>query len=142
MINRRFRRSGCWAGKSGFTLTEIMIASMIFLIASLGFSFGLIAAMKTSYMAYDHYRSMTIARNRVQRARSLAFESLGLLSENMVRVDELGNNSTSGQYFRCTSVSNVADNCMEMTVSVFYLMPHGITSPVPVSLKIMLAEGM
>ena len=121
---------------------EMMIASVIFLIASLGFSFGLIAALKTQYMAGDHYTAMTIARNRIQRARSLDYSSLTLLTEDKIRVDQLGNQSPAGFFFRTTSVTNVAANAVELVISVHFIKPDGGTSDVPVSLQTIIAEGM
>ncbi len=143
MTARRVRSSARAAkSNSGFTLTEVMIASIIFLIASLGFSFGLIAALKTQYMASDHYAAMSIARNRIQRARSLNFDSLGLLSESQLRVDEFGLQSSSGRYYRTTSVTNYATNCVELTVGVNFTKPDGATSEVPVSIKVLIARDM
>jgi hypothetical protein len=119
-----------------------MIASLIFLIASLGFSFGLIAALKTQHMAGSHYAAMSIARNRIQRARSLNFDSLGLLSESEFRVDEFGLQSSSGRYFRTTSVTNYSTNCIELTVGVAFTEPNGATNAVPISIQILLARDM
>jgi len=143
MIRRRQRlRARSGGARSGFSLTEVMIASMILLIASLGFSFGLISAMKTQYMAGDHYRSMTIARNRIQRARSLNFDSLPLLSENDLRVNEYGDQSTTGYYYRSTVIADYAANCVELTVSVKFTKPDGATSEQPVSIQTLIARGM
>ena len=143
MTSRKHRIRGSAGGRqSGFTLTEVMIASMIFLIASLGFSFGLIAALKTQAMSGSHYTSMTIARNRIQRARSLNFDSLPLLAETDLRVDNYGNQSSSGYYYRSTSVANYATNCVELTVSVLFTKTDGSLVEVPVSLQMLIAKGM
>ena len=143
MTARRLRGKGSAAGReSGFTLTEVMIASIIFMIASLGFSFGLIAALKTQQMAGDHYASMSVARNRIQRARSLNYDSLPLLKETDFRVDQFGNQSSSGLYYRTTSVTNYATNCVELVVGVRFTKPNGATNEVPVSIKVLIARGM
>lgn len=143
MTARRARsRARAANNDSGFTLTEVMIASIIFLIASLGFSFGLIAALKTQYMAADHYAAMSIARNRIQRARSLNYDSLGLLNESEFRVDEFGLQSSSGRYYRTTSVADYATNCVELTVGVNFTKPDGATNEVPISIKVLIARGM
>jgi prepilin-type N-terminal cleavage/methylation domain-containing protein len=127
---------------SGFSLMEVMMASAIFLIASLGFSFGLIAAMKSQSMSSDHYRSMTIARNRIQRARSLNFDSLPLLEESDIQVDDFGRPSPGGHYYRYTGVTNYAANCYELIVSVYFLKPDGARSDMPVSIQTLIARGM
>lgn len=141
-VTRRKCRGKNARSRAGFTLMEVMIASVIFLIASLGFSFGLIAALKTQYMASDHYSAMTISRNRIQRARSLDFSTLTLLNESMIRVDNLGNQSPTGFFFRSTSVTNVATNCVEISISVHFIEPSGRTSAVPVTIQTMIADGM
>lgn len=143
-MRMRLKRTGLKSlgSKSGFTLTEVMIASIIFLIASLGFSFGLIAALKTQYMAGDHYRSMSIARNRIQRARSLNFDSLPLLTESDVRVDDFGQQSSSGTYYRTTTVSIYGTNCYELVVGVKFTKPGGAVSDSPVSIQTLIAKGM
>ena len=118
------------------------MASMILLIASLGFSSGLISAMKTQYMAGDHYRSMTIARNRIQRARSLNFDSLPLLAEDDIRVNDYGDQSSTGYYYRTTTISSYATNCIELTVAVKFTKPDGAKSEQPVSIQTLIARGM
>ena len=128
--------------RAGFTLMEVMMASIIFLIASLGFSFGLIAALKTQHMSSSHYTAVTIARNRIQRARSLNYDSVGLLSETEIRVDGFGLQSSSGLYFRTTSVSNYAVNCVELIVGVNFTKPDGAMCDSPVSIQTLIARGM
>ena len=118
------------------------MASVILLIASLGFSLGMISALKTQYMAGDHYRSMTIARNRIQRARSLNYDSLPLLSESDIRVDDFGNQSSTGYYSRSTVIANYATNCVELIVSVQFTKPGGELSALPVTLQTLIARGM
>jgi prepilin-type N-terminal cleavage/methylation domain-containing protein len=142
MLRRHGLKGKAAISRSGFTLMEVMVASIILLIASLGFSLGLISALKTQYMAGDHYRSMTIARNRIQRARSLNYDSLPLLSESDIRVDDFGNQSSTGYYYRSTIIANYATNCVELIVSVNFTKPDGSLSESPVSIQTLIARGM
>jgi len=134
MANRRNR--------AGFTLAEMMIAFAIFMMVSLGFSWGLISTLKTQHMASDHYRAMSIARNRLQRAKGLEFASLPLLAESMIRVDALGNTAPLGSYYRTTAVTNVATNCVQLVVAVHFTQPGGKLSAQPVTVITKIAEGM
>ena len=61
------------SSKAGFSLVEVIIASLIFLIVSMGFTAGFVAAMKTNYLAGQYYRAAHLARNQIQQARTLSF---------------------------------------------------------------------
>ncbi|MFN2352364.1 MAG: prepilin-type N-terminal cleavage/methylation domain-containing protein, partial [Kiritimatiellia bacterium] len=65
----------------GFTLVEVMVAGAIFLLFCAGFFSVYLAAMSTQRAAVNHYRALCLARNRVQRARTMPYGSLGLLVE-------------------------------------------------------------
>jgi hypothetical protein len=85
---------------------------------------------------------MTIARNRIQRARSLNYDSLPLLSESDIRVDDFGNQSSTGYYYRSTIVTNYAANCVELIVAVKFTKPGGELSALPVTIQTLIARGM
>lgn len=129
--------------RQGFTLAEFMVASVIFMIVSLAFTFGMIAAMKTQVMATDHYRSTSVARNRMQHARCVEFTSLPLLVEDRTQVDYFGNQCSTGTLFRTTTVSNITSKQVEVTVDVYYIETNtGRTSPVPVTIQTKISDGM
>jgi len=71
---------------SGFTLTEVMVASGVLLFFVLGLLAALLMGIRTLDLSVQHYRATSIARNRVQRARSFSYSSLPLLQESGVRV--------------------------------------------------------
>ena len=87
-----------------FTIVEMMVASAILIIAILGFTAAYLAAMRTHRMAYHHDIAVTLAKNRLQRAWSLDYVSLPLLSESTINVDSLGAGDPGGEYSRTTVV--------------------------------------
>lgn len=127
--------------KGGYTLLEVVIAGSIFAMLALGFSAGLISAIRTQQMAHDRYIATTIARNHIQRARTLPFNSVHLIAEDYIPVNEEGYFSQSGKYRRTTSVTNISATAVQMQVDVFVpLRRDAGLSDVPVSITTILAE--
>lgn len=91
-------------GTGGFTLTEVMIASAVLLLFLGGFLAAFIMGIRTLHMSTNHYRAVSIGRNRIQRARSFDYDSLVLLEENEVRIDHLGNLHAQGAFRRSTVI--------------------------------------
>ncbi|NQU39025.1 MAG: prepilin-type N-terminal cleavage/methylation domain-containing protein [Lentisphaerae bacterium] len=128
--------------EAGFTMVEVVIASAIFFVIAGGFIAANISAMRTHTVASDLYKATCIARNRIQRARTLDYESLGLLSEYEAAVDEFGNIDQSGVFRRTTTVSNAVPTCTRIVVRVFFPVPNGRLSGESVDVYTMIAEGM
>ncbi|MDD4872848.1 MAG: prepilin-type N-terminal cleavage/methylation domain-containing protein [Kiritimatiellae bacterium] len=131
--------------KSGFTLTEVMIASLILLIVSFGIMGGIIAALKVQANAADYYRATCIARNRIQHAKVLAFASMtNGLSEAIVQVNQDGDKDPPPlDFWRATSVSDVvANSVMLVTVDVWYSVKPGVKSASPVTIQTMIEKHM
>lgn len=122
------RRNSVRFDAAGFTLVEVMIASAILMMFIAGFVGAFIVGMRTLHTANNHYRAMSIARNRVQRARSFDFESLTLLNEDNVRIDQFGNTDPGGRYRRSTMVNTnwPTPNTLRVRVGIRY--PVGIGS--------------
>ena len=125
----------------GMTLVEIMIASLVFLIVSITFAAALIGALRTAYMASDYYAATSIARNRLQRAKSMDFDSIPLLVETNTVVDSLGIAATDGRYLRTTEVSNAAPWTYWIKVSVAFPMKSGF-SPEPIEMETLINNQM
>jgi prepilin-type N-terminal cleavage/methylation domain-containing protein len=89
----------------GFTMIEVMIASSVLLLFIGGFFASFVVGIRALDMSVNHYRANSIARNRIQRARSFAYESLPLLSESETAVDRFGNVDISGDFRRTTVIS-------------------------------------
>lgn len=127
--------------KKGFTLAEMLIASMIFLFISTAFTACLLTALGAQTMAADYYKAVCLARNRVQRSRTLAFNNISMMAESNVAIDDDGNLDSSGSFRRTTIVSNISAVCIEVEVEVYFPTRQGL-SPTPVEAKTMIAYGM
>lgn len=128
--------------RKAFTLIEVIISSMIFFIVSVGFSAGIIAALKTHAMSAQHYRGTCIARNQLQHARTLAFDAVRQLQTN-IWVDEQGYRTpvtNNGSFYLCTTVnypSNMIDT-VEVVARVYFPQPGGKMSHQPIDLRTMI----
>jgi len=127
---------------AGFTLVELMVSSMILLLVSAGIMTGIIAALKAQANASDHYRATCIARNRIQHAKTISFNSYNAITESLVRVDQDGVIASTGEFRRSTSVAVAGTNCMSVTVDVWYSIRPEVWSTEPVTIQTMIHTTM
>lgn len=118
----------------GFTIVELIVASCAFLIMAVAFIACLLGSMRTHEMSRNYYKATCLARNLVQRARTLSWSSLSLLNESDSKVDDDGNVVPDGRFRRTTTVTNVAADCVELTTSVSFPTANGI-SDAPLEIK-------
>lgn len=135
-------RRGAKRKQAGFTLVEVIIASVIFFGIAGAFIAAYLSAMRTHAVASDFYKATCIARNRIQRARTLDYDSLSLLSEVDASVDEDGNVDQGGKFRRTTLVSSVSPACTRIEIKVRFPVPNGRLSSETVDVHTMIAEGM
>ena len=129
----------------GFTLVEVMVASVIFVIFCVFFLNAMIVSIKSHRLAGDYYQAMTIARNRIQRAKIFDYSTLPLLGETNRTVDGHGNISSTGLYQRTTLVAaytNGTPNLMKVTVQVYYPGAGRSLSSRPVELITLVTDNM
>lgn len=128
---------------SGFTLAELMIASGVFVIMVAAFTYGYIDAMKLHVMSADYYNATCLARNRIQRAKSVDFSSLSLIAESNKAIDAFGNYDSVGRFSRTVIVSNLAADKTEIVVQIYY---PGSTNrsagAKPVEIRTVIRNGM
>lgn len=126
----------------GFTIVESIIAVMIVAITAGTF----IALSLTSYrelqMSTDYYRSVSLARNRIERIRIMDFDTILNLSEEEHRVDANGNADAQGAYRRETDVTVLSANLVEVTVTVSFPDRPGWGVADPVVVRTRHARGM
>ncbi len=137
--DRRVRSRG------GFTLVEVLVASVVFVIFCVAFLNSAISSIRSQQLACDYYKAMNVARNRIQRAAEFDYASVLLMNENQVPVDDQGTIAASGNYRRTTIVSvyNGTPNLLKITVQVNY--PAGVSyvlSSKPAELSTLLTAGM
>ncbi len=119
-----------------------MIASVIFVIVSLGFTYGFLSSYSLQFTASRHYTANFIARNRIQHAVILGFDNIWAMGESNVTVNADGGTSNTGLYTRSTSIdTNYSANCIMVTVDVNFPTMQGM-SPAPVTMSTLLTEGL
>ena len=144
MINK-FRQPGRRARPtSGFTLVEVMVASVILVIFCVAFLSSAIASMRSQQLACDYYKAMTIARNRIQRATEFESANIQLMYEIKAPVDGNGNITAAGIYRRTTLVSTngLRPNLIQITVQVNYPDARRSLSAKPVELCTLITDNM
>jgi type II secretory pathway pseudopilin PulG len=104
--------------KDGLTLVESIVAVCIFGIAIAGICALLVSARELNDRARLHYTAINIAKNRLEKARTLNFSTLSLFQENGTIVDYNGNPDPNGAFRRTTVISNVATNLVEIIITV------------------------
>lgn len=107
------------------TLVEVVVALALLGIGLAGAYYAITAAMQARRFAHDHYTAALIANNQIERAKNLPFVQLILLNENGVRVDEIGQSSAEGRFYRTTAITtpwNGNSNVAQVQVSV--RVPH------------------
>jgi len=128
--------------KGGFTLTEVLVASTLLIIAVTAVFSACTVAIRTQYMSSNYYHATCLARNRIQRGLSLPFETLPVLEESDQPVDQDGNANTVGPYKRTTTMTKQSDDCYKVTVTVSYPTGKGDISKTPVKIESKIARKM
>jgi hypothetical protein len=124
---------------------ELMVSTAVLLLVLGGFMALFISAMRTQVISGDYYRATCIARNRIERSRSLDYSSLPLMSETNMWVDDDGNakaHELGARFLRSTIVTNAGTNAMLINVSVQFPVPNGKLSPAAINVQTMVAKGI
>lgn len=106
------------ADLKGLTLIETVIALVIFAICIGGFCALVSQVRQAADMARDRYIAVNLAKNRLERARSFEFDQLHLFEENGVVMNESGTPTTTGNFRRTTTISNITDILCELVINV------------------------
>jgi prepilin-type N-terminal cleavage/methylation domain-containing protein len=113
-----FRRNGgAGTGCRGFTLIEALIGIVILSISFSGICGLIVQASKMTSMSHSQYAAVNIAKNRLERARTLDFNDLWSLAEDDVLVDVNGSPDPNGHFRRTTLVTSVETNLTELLIT-------------------------
>lgn len=107
--------------RKGFTLVEVMVAVGLLGMTIAGFYAVLTASTRTRIMAHNRYVAVTIANNRIERAKYMRMEELPLLEEEGTLVNALGSPNPQGPFIRSTVIAphqNGDARLARITVSV------------------------
>jgi Tfp pilus assembly protein PilV len=92
------------SSKSAFTLVEAVISAVILALAIAG-SYSLITRSASMIRSSrNHYVAVTLAKDHIERARSIPFSQLHLMAESRLLVDDSGTPDSQGDFRRTTSV--------------------------------------
>ncbi len=93
------------AKNQGFTLVEAVISAVILAFAIAG-SYALIIRSASMIRASrNHYVAVNLAKDRIERARSVPYSQLILLTESRLVVDDSGTPCSTGDFCRTTTVN-------------------------------------
>ena len=105
--------------KGGFTLIEVVIAIMILAMCIGGLCQLFVNVHQLSEMSRSHYIAINIAKNKIERAKTLGYTDLYLLSENDGIVNSSGASDDPNGFFKVsTLVRPAGSNLMEIVVTV------------------------
>ena len=104
--------------KAGVTLVEVMVAILILGLCIGGLCQLAVNARQLSDMSRTHYTAINIAKNRLERAKTVDYDELQFLVENDIVVDPSGRADSSGDYRVNTAVTQASTNLMEIVVTV------------------------
>ena len=123
LTGRRLRR--------GMTLAEVVVATFLILLV-MGSAYALIVrSSEMSRSARRHYIAISLAKNRLERARNFLYNDLKLMAETDLTVNDNGNPDPEGRFRRTTTVNPAfATNLTEVIVTVKIRNPHtGLFTP-------------
>ena len=92
--------------RQGFTLVEVIMAFVVTGIAmSASVSLWSTAMVGTNFVSH-RMDAAAIAKSRIEHLRSLPFDSLDAMTEDLVQVNEHGVADAEGAYFRSTNIGD------------------------------------
>lgn len=104
--------------RSGFTLVEVVIAIMILAMCVGGLCQLFVNVHQLSEMSRSHYIAVNIAKNRIERAKTLEYADLALLCEIDGIVNSSGAFDPDGFFKVNTRIVPVGSNLTEVVVIV------------------------
>lgn len=105
--------------KRGVTMVEVLISLFITVMALAGGYLIIVQSLELSRSARNHYIAVSIAKNRLERARNFEYSDLTLLAENNLVCDANGVPDPNGWFRRSTQINtNYAIGLTEITVTV------------------------
>ncbi|MCF7848660.1 MAG: hypothetical protein K9M45_07420 [Kiritimatiellales bacterium] len=104
--------------RAGVSLVETFMAVVIFSMFSTGVCQLVFYHRKMLDTARAHYTAVNIAKNRLERLRSVEFDQIPDFSELQIPVNASGRPETGTPYRRSTTVTTVSTNLYQLDVTV------------------------
>ncbi len=87
------------------TLTEVVISTFLILLVMTSAYALIIRSSELSRSARRHYIAISLAKNRLERARNFLYNDLKLMAETDLTVNDNGNPDPEGRFRRTTTVN-------------------------------------
>jgi prepilin-type N-terminal cleavage/methylation domain-containing protein len=103
--------------RAAFTMIEVMVSAFLIALIMCGAYLLITRAATLSRVARNHYVAISLSRNRLEHARTMDYNSLALLAENNVIVDDNGTPCPGATFSRTTTVNTnySADPAVKLT---------------------------
>ena len=149
--SRRAKMTKTFTGRRlrrGMTITEVVVATFLILGVMTSSYLLIIKSSELSRSARRHYIAISLAKNRLERARNFLYDDLKLMAETDLTVDDNGNPDPKGWFRRTTSVDTnyaaahgMASALTEVIVTVKIRNPHtGLFTPDNESIRTLFTE--
>ena len=126
------------------TLVEVVVATFLMLLTMSGAYLMIIKSSELSRSSRRHYIAISLAKNRLERARNFFYSDLQLLSESDMIVDDNGTPDPDGKFKRTTEVNTnttYGAGLTEIIVTVKIRNPHtGLFTPDNESIRTLFTE--
>lgn len=115
------QRGSARCGTRGFTFGEVMVAAALLGVAMAAFFQVTSMTRRSRKNAHNHFVAVTMANNRIERAKHMRLSELPLLRESDVQVNSLGSPDPDGTFLRSTTIEtnqNEDAHLVRITVTV------------------------
>ncbi|MBI3315913.1 MAG: type II secretion system protein [Candidatus Omnitrophica bacterium] len=127
----------------GLTLVEVLGSVLLFMIATLGLFSVYVQSGTVSKRAEYAYNAYHLAKNHVERLKTVSFEELQTAGETDTALDKDGHPNINGEFVRSTAVvPNYAgySSLTQVAVSVSYRF-KGVLSGSPMQIVTVIFNG-
>jgi Tfp pilus assembly protein PilV len=128
--------------KSGFSFAEVVL-SLAIIAGSMGSFVTLgIMSLRSLKIGTDYYAASLIARNQIERLRTMDFDAAADANEIKHAVDDYGFVDVDGAFTRETIVTNLTPNLLSIEVKVHFPSPRGQLSAEPYVMATKFSRGL
>src|SRR3989338_4579964 len=116
----------------GATIVELMVSVCVFAIGMQSLLYVISTSSVMAKRGEYAYVAHNIAKNRIERLRTMGFPTLSLAQETSTAVNQDGDPDEEGLFTRSTIVESLTSDSSSVTVNVFYRMKN-VESAEPMS---------
>jgi prepilin-type N-terminal cleavage/methylation domain-containing protein len=128
--------------KAGFSMAEVLI-SLAIIAGSMGSFVSLgIMSLRQLKIGTDYYAASLIARNQIERLRTMDFDAAADATEIAHAVDDFGNVNVDGDFTRQTTIKSLSDDLISIEIEIYFPSPRGKLSAKPFVMATMFSRGL